>query len=91
MVGLVSRVGLVAATQDVIELSNEHLASFLPQLFFAFCENTYFSEDWWEALSTSRKDRLRTLMEISNPYYYPPEYNYSESFTSWNVIDRIKQ
>ena len=77
--------------KDVIELSDEHLVNFLPQLFFAFCENTYFSEDWWEELPTSCKDRLRTLMANSNPYAYPPEYDYSKNFTSRNVVDRITQ
>ncbi len=73
---------------DIQNLSDEELECFIPQFFFAHCENTYFSESWWSKCGLSSKAFVRSLMINENPYYFPPNYNLSLRLTSWSVIGR---
>ncbi len=74
--------------RSILALSNPDLEVFLPQFFFAHCENTYFSEDWWNALTQIDQAFARKLMANSNPYYYPPEYDLSIKLADWTLIAR---
>jgi len=73
---------------EIQDLSDEELECFIPQFFFAHCENTYFSESWWSKCSLSSKSFVRRLMANENPYYFSPEYNLSHRLTSWSVVGR---
>lgn len=74
--------------QEVMALSDQELPIFLVQFFFAHCENTYFSEVWWNALSVENRDYMTELMRNSNPYYYPPDYDISRSVCEPRLIER---
>ncbi len=74
--------------EEIQGLSDEELECFIPQYFFAHCENTYFSESWWRKCSKISQSFVRSLMVNENPYYYPPEYNLSHRLTSWSVVGR---
>ncbi|BBB49062.1 hypothetical protein [Pelolinea submarina] len=51
--------------------SSEHLLEFIVQVFFAYIENTYFSESWWNSLILLVQNHLRNLAIIPNAYYTP--------------------
>jgi hypothetical protein len=74
--------------EELQRLSNEDLECFIPQFFFAHCENTYFAESWWRNCSIVSKSFVRDLMLNSNPYYYPPKYNLSHRLTAWSIVGR---
>lgn len=71
---------------EVLNLTDSELLAFVPQFFFAHCENTYFSESWWNSIVKKDRDFLSDLMSISNPYYYTPPYNLERRTTEWGLI-----
>lgn len=76
--------------EEMDALSDDALACFLPQFFFAHCENTYFAESWWNDLGENDRAFIESLMGNSNPYYFPPHYDFSRRLTSWTVTGREK-
>ena len=74
--------------EEMDALSDGALACFLPQFFFAHCENTYFSESWWNDLSKDNRVFIESLMGNANPYYFPPHYDFSRRLNSWIVTGR---
>ena len=74
--------------EELRGLCDKELECFIPQFFFAHCENTYFSESWWRNCSKTNQTFVRNLMINANPYYYPPEYDFSRRLTSWSVVGR---
>ncbi|MFX1476306.1 MAG: hypothetical protein ACFFCO_12640 [Promethearchaeota archaeon] len=74
--------------QELQGLRDQELECFIPQFFFAHCENTYFSESWWRNCSQTSRTFVRRLMGNANPYYYPPGYDLSRRLTSWTVVGR---
>jgi len=74
--------------EELQGLCDEELECFIPQFFFAHCENTYFSESWWRNCSKISQSFVKDLMVNSNPYYYPPKYDLSHRLTSWSVVGR---
>jgi hypothetical protein len=70
---------------EVAGLQREKIAEFLCQFPFAHCENTYFKEDWWQALSGPDRAFLENLMANSNPYYSPPEYQLNRRAAPWRI------
>lgn len=77
-----------AYIDDINSLSDSELSEFLIQFFFIYCENTYFSTDWWHSLSNSKKILLHSLANIDNPYAKYYEYSYSLNISPWTVISR---
>ena len=71
---------------EILELADPELMAFLPQFFFAHCENTYFSEAWWNSLGRADRVFLTELMENGNPYYDPPEYDLDRRLTEWKLL-----
>jgi len=63
--------------EEILALDPKARATFLTQFVFAHCENTYFSNTWWNALSNAEQRHLELLMANSNPYYFPPQYDLS--------------
>jgi hypothetical protein len=57
----------------------------LPQLFFQYLENTYFSESWWESLPDGKREHLQNLALNDNPYYFRQELK-DESYTPWRFV-----
>ncbi|MFZ2102857.1 MAG: SEC-C domain-containing protein [Oricola sp.] len=74
--------------REVMALDDAVLPRFLVQFFFAHCENTYFSEAWWQSLSEQDRSCLANLMRNSNPYYSPPGYDLARSLREPQLLDR---
>ena len=74
--------------REVMALTDTELPTFLVQFFFAHCENTYFSEAWWNVLTDENRSYLTELMRNSNPYYHPPNYDMSRSLREPRIIER---
>jgi len=73
---------------EIDALSDDALVCFLPQFFFAHCENTYFAGSWWNDLGEYDRAFIESLMRNSNPYYFPPHYDFTRRLTSWSIIAR---
>jgi len=61
------------------------LPEYIMQFFFAYCENTYFSQSWWESLNTKQQRYVRKLSGNPNPYYFPPEYDFDIGISPWKL------
>ena len=55
---------------ELRRLEQTRLPAFLVQLMFAYLENTYFSEWWWDTLSASQKAHVVGLVR-TEPSYFP--------------------
>ena len=65
----------------------EEVPSLLVEFFFAYVENTYFSEAWWEVLPQVNRDRLMQLAGI--PIFYGRALRYSGlRHVGWNLAER---
>jgi hypothetical protein len=51
---------------------------------FAYIANTYFSEQWWIALSDASRVQIETLARISNAYYTDFRYSLDE-LIPWKI------
>lgn len=65
-----------------------HVPSLLLQFVFAYCENTYFAEVWWNALDDQQRGHIRQLAGNPNPYYSPLEFK-NEVIAPWS-LDRLQ-
>ena len=65
--------------------SGEYLLEFIVQVFFAYIENTYFSESWWNSLFLLAQNHLRNLAKIPNAYYTPIRL-LKRKFMPWKLI-----
>jgi hypothetical protein len=74
--------------KEIDALSDDELACFLPQFFFAHCENTYFAQSWWDDLGDDDRSFIESLTGNANPYYFPPHYDFSRRLISWTVTAR---
>jgi hypothetical protein len=45
--------------KEVMELKDDELPQYLIQFFFAHCENTYFQDTWWKAISADERPILK--------------------------------
>lgn len=72
---------------EVFKLTESQLLAFLPQFFFAHCENTYFECSWWEKIGNTERNLLTGLMSNPNPYYHLPEYDLDKLTTDWTLIE----
>ncbi len=72
--------------EELMSLHDKELSEYFCQFFFAYCENTYFSEEWWSSLSNTKKIFFTELMINSNPYYFPPNFELELSASPWKVI-----
>ena len=77
-----------AFIDDIKNLSNKKLTEFLVQFFFAFCENTYFSDSWWNGLNTVQQEHLKKLSTNPNPYYLLPNFDFSMGISPWSFISK---
>lgn len=62
------------------------LPGLLVQFMFAYVENTFFSAQWWESLTSDRRHHLERLAHLSNAYYTPFSY-IPGPLVPWCVID----
>ncbi len=74
--------------KQVLALPDPELLAFLPQFFFAHCENTYFAEVWWTGLPKEDRNLLSGLMSNSNPYYFRPDYDLNRRVTDWTLLSK---
>jgi hypothetical protein len=74
---------------EVVALDDQRLAEFLVQFLFAHCENTYFTNSWWEGLRVYDREFLITLVENVNPYDFPPQYELNRRLAPWRVVSKI--
>ncbi|MCH7792934.1 MAG: hypothetical protein IID31_11735 [Planctomycetes bacterium] len=74
--------------EEIAGLDDKQLAEFLVQFFFAHCENTYFAAAWWDALSGEDQSFLDSMMQNSNPYYSPPDYDLNRPLTPWRLTSQ---
>lgn len=74
--------------KDINKLQDDKLSEFLVQFFFLFSQNTYFSECWWENLTSLQKEHLYELASNSNPYYYLNDYIFDLKLSPWKVVSR---
>jgi len=77
-----------AFVNDIDKLSDKELSEYLVQFFFAYCENTYFADSWWKTMNARQRDYLQLLSENSNPYYYPPDFDYGMMVSPWVIGSR---
>lgn len=70
---------------EVFGLSHADIASFLCQLCFMHCENTYFSKHWWQKLTPSQQDFVAKLMNNVNPYAERPPYQFEIKLAPWKL------
>ncbi len=77
--------------EPLLGSSSMWLEAFLPQFFFAHCENAYFSLNWWETLPDADQRFVRKLAANGNPYYEPPKYDTSTRLIDWSLkcIERL--
>jgi hypothetical protein len=73
---------------QIAALDDDALCAFVPQFFFAHCENTYFASCWWEALPCADKAFIRMLMSNLDPYGNPPTYEFDRRVTNWRIVER---
>jgi hypothetical protein len=72
--------------QSLLANDKRKLPHLLVQFIFAFIENTYFSEDWWNSLSPVNRDHLATLAGMGNPSYSDLRWSPSLKFVPWKVL-----
>ena len=68
----------------MLERGIKALPGLLIQFMFAYVENTFFSNDWWQSLTLTDRQHLLELARISNAYYTDFEYSNS-TFVPWEV------
>ena len=68
----------------------DRLPGSIVQFMFAYIENTYFSEDWWNGLNDLERDAFTTHAVNSNPYYVPPSYKGS-SPVPWKITSVLME
>jgi len=74
--------------EDLLSRPDEMLSQILPQLFFLHCQNTYFSETWWNSLNGTNPALVRRLAGCRNPYYSDPMYSPDSKLVPWRVTSR---
>ncbi len=74
-----------AAFVDSLLSTNDKLCGYIAQTIFAYIENTYFSQSWWDSLKTLHKFHFSSLACIPNAYNFG--FKYSEYVTMpWENI-----
>jgi hypothetical protein len=61
--------------RSLLSYESEGLTSLLTEFFFAYVENTYFSEAWWSSLPVSNQERLTSLAGTMVQYGKPLRYS----------------
>jgi hypothetical protein len=61
--------------RSLLTYERDEVPSLLTEFFFAYVENTYFSEAWWSALPESNRKHLMHLAGIPVQYGYPLVYS----------------
>jgi hypothetical protein len=61
--------------RSLLSYEREVVPSLLTEFFFAYVENTYFSEAWWAALPEANRARLTHLAGIMIQYGKPLRYS----------------
>ena len=69
----------------MLERGIEALPGLLTQFMFAYVENTFFSNEWWQSLTHTDRQHLTELARISNAYYTDFEYS-NRSFVPWGIM-----
>lgn len=78
-----------AAFVDSLLSTNDKLTGYIVQTIFAYIENTYFSQHWWNRLKTFHKVHLSSLACLPNPYYSDIEYSGYVTMP-WQLISTTK-
>jgi SEC-C motif len=75
--------------QSLLAKGEQKLPGLLVQFIFAYIENTYFSDDWWNSLSRVDREHIESLAAIGDPY--DATFNYSPSLTlvPWKITDIV--
>jgi hypothetical protein len=63
-----------AWVDEFINMPLDRMAGALVQWLFAYVENTYFSQTWWETLNDDQRSTIGALAQEGNPYYNHPKY-----------------
>jgi hypothetical protein len=70
--------------EDIQKVPREFLPNMLVQFMFAYVENTFFSIEWWESLSSQAQEHLIRLARMGNPYYNNWKYM-PGAFVPWRI------
>ena len=71
--------------QTLLAKGRQKLSSLVVQFIFAYVENTYFSNTWWESLSMGNRDHIASLAAMGNAYYSDFRYSSSLTFAPWEI------
>lgn len=63
----------------------EDIPSILIEFVFAYVENTYFSECWWNSLPSAQSASLKELAGVPVPYGSPLQYSRMR-YLDWSVV-----
>ena len=75
----------MAFIDELLSMPDSILPEYIMQFFFAFCENTYFSQNWWDGLKPEQQRLVYKLAVNTNPYSFFPEYNFDAGISSWSL------
>jgi len=70
---------------SLLEFEQKKIPSLLVQFIFAYIENTYFSDKWWNSLSIANREQIERLAAIADPYDMEFEYLPYTTFVPWEV------
>ena len=76
----------ISFRDSLVRMGQESLPSFLVQLVFEYCENTYFSRQWWDSLAEQQQAHIREVATNGNPYYFPDTF-IKDRIIPWRVTE----
>lgn len=75
-----------AFIESVRKLDVDLIPHTLLQFLFAYCENTYFSQKWWDGLLDCGRQQIRILAGVGNPYYDDFEF-VTDGIAPWRLTE----
>jgi hypothetical protein len=74
--------------ESLLKRDNRRLPSLIVQFIFAYIENTYFSDCWWESLSGVDREHIESLAGIGDAYYTDFSYSFSK-LVPWEITSVV--
>ena len=71
---------------SILSKGKDHIPGLLLQFMFAYVENSYFSNKWWQSLTMREQKHLSNIATIPNAYYSEFSY-FSNQFVPWKVTN----
>jgi hypothetical protein len=76
-----------ACVESLLAKGRTRLPHLLAQFIFAYIENTYFSDTWWNSLSPADQHQIERLAGMGNAYYTDFTYSPSLTLVPWELTD----